>query len=177
MSCGPDRRIAIILGFILLAGCGRGAGPVGDGPGPGEGAAGVDGPKDAADGRSRWERYEDSLRAAKSLAEFRDLLPTARWRRRMAEGDHEFTDENIGASETVLRKFLDDVAAAGGDAGRQRGAFEKAVKAFDRLNVEMNGFIETGEREDLGEFFNRVADLVGLKYADGDVTWEWRKEW
>jgi hypothetical protein len=98
-------------------------------------------------------------------------------RRRMAGGDRGFTEDRIRASEEVLVAFLDSIEAADGDAKRQRAAFEVAAKAFDRLNVERGGFIETGEREDLGEFFNRIADHLGIPYEDGDITWEWRKAW
>jgi hypothetical protein len=129
-----------------------------------------------------FEDYCSSLDAALTPDDLRALTPIAHWRADLAAGAHagpnEFTEESIGKCETILVKFLDELAAAGRDRTRQRAAFERAVKAFDRLNEESRGdLIETGEREELGAFFNRAADIAGLAYEDGDVTWEWRENW
>ena len=72
---------------------------------------------------------------------------------------------------------LSDVDAAGADQEGLRTAFKAVVEDFDSLNSAFHSFIETGEREELAAFLNKVADAAGLPYKNNDVSWEWRKKW
>ncbi len=58
--------------------------------------------------------------------------------------------------------------------------FQVAVEAFNTLDSEVSGLIETGEREDLCELFFMLAKKAGIdptKYGDGEgPASEWR-EW
>ncbi len=176
MSFLNSRTAYFVVLLVLLAAMGCEGGDR-EGELPGKADAVGEETEEVPPARSRWEQYCDSLKEARSLQDFRSHLPTRNWRRRLAEGDHEFTEEKIRAGEEVLEMFLGEVANSAGDEGRLQGSFERAVRAFNRMNRERGGFIETLEREELCEFFNRVADHVELKYSGGDITWEWRTDW
>jgi hypothetical protein len=107
---------------------------------------------------------------------FIDTAPLEKWRTRMNEGDHNFSSESIQASKNTLLSFLEELSSSKSEA-EQRHAFERAVKTFDELNRKYSSFIETLERDELGRWFNNVADSIGLTYKDNDVTWEWRRNW
>jgi hypothetical protein len=105
-----------------------------------------------------------------------DTAPLEKWRTRMNEGDHSFSSESILASKNTLISFLEELSSSKSEV-EQRHAFERAVKAFDELNRIYSSYIETLERDELGVWFNNVADSIGLTYKDNDVTWEWRRNW
>ena len=107
---------------------------------------------------------------------FLEKAPLDKWRTRMNEGDHNFSNESILESKNTLIIFLEELSSSKSEA-EQRHAFERAVKAFDELNRKYNSYIETLERDELGVWFNNVADSIGLTYKDNDVTWEWRRNW
>lgn len=95
----------------------------------------------------------------------------------MAEGDDMFTPQAIAASKARLLLFLDQVEQAGGNQDKLRGVFKAVVEDFNRMNTDFHSFIETGEREELAAFLNKVADAAHLPYKNNDVSWEWRKNW
>ncbi|MGG4398904.1 hypothetical protein ABEW61_02160 [Paenibacillus amylolyticus] len=56
-------------------------------------------------------------------------------------------------------------------------AVEEVVVTFNVMNEENDYFIETMEREELADFIDKAARLVGLDiHEDEDITEEWR-EW
>lgn len=104
------------------------------------------------------------------------LLPTQEWRMRMDEGDDEFTEENIAATETVLRGYTDGLSCFQEPSEKQIiQEVKKVVLRLNALNEEYDFFIETLEREELQDFIMEKAQQVGLE-IDEDITEEWR-EW
>lgn len=104
------------------------------------------------------------------------LLLTQEWRMRMEDGDDEFTEENIAATETVLRDYM------GGLTHIQEPSQKEIIKIvketvlrLNALNEEYDFFIETQEREELYEFIMENAQRAGLE-TEEDITEEWR-EW
>ncbi|WP_218973875.1 hypothetical protein [Paenibacillus sp. BGI2013] len=56
-------------------------------------------------------------------------------------------------------------------------AVEEVVVSFNEMNEANGYFIETMEREELADFIDKAARLVGLDiHEDEDITEEWR-EW
>ena len=86
-------------------------------------------------------------------------------------------------SSTIFDTLIADLISLGPDAPEadKLAKFETAVIALNHLDDELdNGFIETGEREDLCELCNSICTAAGMdptKYGDGEgPASEWR-EW
>ena len=104
------------------------------------------------------------------------LLPTQEWRMRMDEGDDQFTEENIAATETVLRGYTDGLSRFQEPSEKQIvQEVKKVVLRLNALNEEYDFFIETLEREELQDFIIEKAQQAGLE-TEEDITEEWR-EW
>jgi hypothetical protein len=101
--------------------------------------------------------------------------PTFNWTERMAEGEVAFTSERITKSDKILDTYLFNLAKAR-ETSEIWKAIEVVTKAFDKLNMDDDGFIDLGEREELAGFIKYAAETYGLKY-EGDVTEEYRMEW
>ena len=101
--------------------------------------------------------------------------PTLAWTERMTEGEDAFTVTRITRSDKILDTYLFNLSKAK-ETSEIWKAVEIAVKAFDKINMENDGFIEGREREELAGFIKYAAETYGLKY-EGDVTEEFRREW
>jgi len=101
--------------------------------------------------------------------------PTFGWTERMTNGDDLFTVSRIVKSDKILDTYLHNLSKAKETAEIWK-AIEQAVKGFDKLNMEDDGFIDTAEREELAGFIKYAAETYGLKF-EGDVTEEYRLEW
>lgn len=101
--------------------------------------------------------------------------PTYNWTERMLEGEELFTATRIAKSDKILDTYLFNLSKA-----KETSEIWKAIKtvtnAFDKLNIDGDGFIDLFEREQLTEFIKYAAETYGLKY-EGDVTEEFRMEW
>lgn len=104
------------------------------------------------------------------------LVPTQEWRIRMADGDDQFTEENLTATETVLSSYTDGLSRLQKPNEKQIiQEVKKVVLRLNALNEEYDFFIETLEREELQEFIMEKAQQIGLE-TEEDITEEWR-EW
>ena len=101
--------------------------------------------------------------------------PTFSWTERMEEGEEAFTASRIAKSDKILDTYLFNLSKAT-ESSEIWKAVEIAVKAFDKINMENDGFIDVSEREELAGFIKYAAENYGLKY-EGDVTEEFRREW
>jgi hypothetical protein len=101
--------------------------------------------------------------------------PTLDWKEQFNDGSEFFTEKAIIESDILIDNYLIALGSATNENAIWK-AIEAVVKAFDKLNMEHDYFIETMEREDLAEYIQKAAEAAGLFY-DGDVTEEWREEW
>ena len=104
------------------------------------------------------------------------LLLTQKWRKRMGDGDDQFTEENIAETEIVLRRYVDEISHLQEPSDEK--VFEKVkqtVLYLNALNEKHDFFIETLEREELCAFIIEKAQQAGLDVKE-DITEEWR-EW
>ncbi|MCW3114297.1 MAG: hypothetical protein JWR18_2693 [Segetibacter sp.] len=101
--------------------------------------------------------------------------PTVHWTERMIEGEELFTATRIAKSDKILDTYLFNLSKAK-ETSEIWKAIEIVTKAFDKLNMDDDGFIESSEREELSGFIKYAAETYGLKY-EGDVTEEYRLEW
>ncbi len=120
-------------------------------------------------------RDAGSLRA--DLGALRSALPTDRWDEQRRGGAIRFTEAAIADGRKALLRFLDDLSARPDDRAAAYAAVRAAVERFNDLNRVHPGFIETGEREELCDFFRKAADALELEYEDGDITLPWRTFW
>lgn len=108
--------------------------------------------------------------------------PFDQWEASFDDGLDQYTADNCAKVQAVFDQLLVQLSALGPDADAtdQLAAFEQAVEALNDLNDEIDGLIETGEREELCELFNAISVAVGLEprdYGDGEgVAIQWR-EW
>ncbi|MDQ6815002.1 MAG: hypothetical protein M3040_14800 [Bacteroidota bacterium] len=101
--------------------------------------------------------------------------PTVQWAERMLEGEELFTASRIAKSDKILDTYLFNLSKAK-ESSEIWKAIETVTKAFDKLNMADDGFIDFIEREELTGFIKYAAENYGLKY-EGDVTEEYRTEW
>lgn len=97
-------------------------------------------------------------------------------------GMEQYSAENCDTATGIMDNLIADLQAAGENAAEQTklALFEKAIKAYNDLNDEISGFIETGEREDLCEVLDMITIAAGLQpsdYADGEGISDLWREW
>ena len=115
---------------------------------------------------------------AAAVEALRAAIPTSRWREAMEDGDELFTEAIITQATGLLDRYIDEVKAAtmGRSAPKISAATKQLVFGLNSLNEE-TGAIETLERDELGEFMDRVIRATGFRLRDGeDITEQWR-EW
>ncbi len=120
--------------------------------------------------------YQNKLNACK------DAYPFNRWQASFSSGLEQYSTENCDK----VKKIFDDLIAALISAGENAAEkdkvelFKKAIVSSNQLNNEIEGLIETGEREDLCELTDTITKACGLapeKYGSGEgLATEWR-EW
>lgn len=113
------------------------------------------------------------------LIALKNELPTIKWATDMQEGDDCFTPENIRESEKVFLEFIDQLitATTKKNASQVYTVVKKATKSFNKLQKKHDGFIETLERDQIIEFFEKAVRLTGFELKEGiDLTQEFR-EW
>lgn len=120
--------------------------------------------------------YQNKLFAAKQFYPFKN------WRENYDEGLTQYTEENCNKTQKVFDDLINSLVNIGENANENDKVklFKKAILTTNELNEEIEGLIETGEREDLCELTDKIAIACGLdplKYGDGEgLASEWR-EW
>ena len=120
--------------------------------------------------------YEEKVNQTKSD------YPFERWQKGVEFGLEQYTPENCGRLQKIFDDLIADLIAKGEDAPEQEKveSFRITVEATNRLNEEIEGLTETGEREQLCELFNVVSVAANLNpddYGEGEgLASEWR-EW
>lgn len=116
------------------------------------------------------------------LLETKKHYPFDNWRKSFDGGLTQYTEENCTKPKKVFDNLIDDLIEAGENASENDKVelFKKAILKTNQLNDQIEGLIETGEREDLCELTDKIAIACGLnpeKYGDGEgLATEWR-EW
>jgi len=126
--------------------------------------------------------YQEQLEATKKY------YPFARWRENFfpdkddpdSEGMEQYTQENCDKAQAVLDNLVSNLVGAGQSADESTKVefFRTAILSLNKLNEEIDGFIETGEREDLCELIDQITIAAGMRpenYGDGaGIADEWR---
>lgn len=95
---------------------------------------------------------------------------------RLEDGDDQFTEENLSATETVLIDYRVVLSNLKNPSEKEIiKKVKETVLRLNALNEEYDYFIETMEREELCYFLLEEAQQAGLD-TDEDIIEEWR-EW
>lgn len=131
---------------------------------------------------SVYQTYENKLNATKKL------YPFDKWREMYIDEDTgkianpQYISENCDKAQKVLDDLIDKILNIGksGNKADKITAFKDAVLTLNKMNEDIEGLIETVEREDLCILFDEIAFVAGLdplEYGKGDgIASEWR-EW
>ncbi|WP_131555280.1 hypothetical protein [Pedobacter frigiditerrae] len=116
------------------------------------------------------------------LLETKQFYPFDRWRESYNDGLTQYTKQNCDKTKKVFDDLIASLIDLGGNGSeaQKKELFKTAIIKTNKLNDEIDGLIETGEREDLCELTDKITIACGLdphKYGDGEgLASEWR-EW
>ena len=118
--------------------------------------------------------YQHKLEACKKS------YPFIRWRESFSHGLEQYTEENCNKIKSVFDNLISELISAGENIPEKEKVeiFKKAILLSNELNDEIDGLIETGEREDLCELTDVITKACGIdpeKYGGGEgLATEWR---
>jgi hypothetical protein len=110
------------------------------------------------------------------------LYPFSKWRDSYNAGLEQYTEENCNKVKTVFDELIEKITKIGESASKEEKVklFEGAILSLNKLNDQIDGLIETGEREDLCELIDQITIASGMdpkEFGDGEgIADEWR-EW
>ena len=113
------------------------------------------------------------------IKKLKDQSPILIWKKRMDEGDNNFTIDNIKETDKLLCFFMDNLieALALKKANIIFSATKKLTQNLNKLNEKHQYFIETLEREEIVDYIHTAIKLTGfIIEKETDLTEEWR-EW
>lgn len=116
------------------------------------------------------------------LLETKQFYPFDDWRNSYALGLTQYTEQNCDKMKKIFDDLIISLIDLGenGSENQKKELFKIAILKTNKLNDEIEGLIETGEREDLCELTDKITIACGLdphKYGDGEgLATEWR-EW
>jgi len=107
-------------------------------------------------------------------------LGIMRWVEKSEYGLEQYTHKNCKKAETIILDLTKQLERLGqNNLIKKELLIKNCVLALNNFNESLDGcFIETGEREELCNLFDNIAEAVGLNvqdYPDG-IASEWR-EW
>ena len=118
--------------------------------------------------------YKERLEQAKTSYPFKD------WRGYLNDGMTQYSKENCDRAVEIMDTLITDLAKAGLRAKQDLKIklIEKAVIDFNYLDG-MTGqtLIETGERDELGQLFDKIARLANIdleQFEYNDITYKVR---
>jgi hypothetical protein len=121
------------------------------------------------------------LTYAEKLTATKQHYPFLKWATNFARGMEQYTPDNCTRAAAIFDTLIAKLTTLGATApeAQKIDQFEVAVVALNDLNDEEGGsIIETGEREELCELFNLIAEAANIdwkKYGGGEgPASEWR---
>lgn len=124
-----------------------------------------------------------NLSYSEKLLQTKKGYPFESWRKAFFEYDMEqYTEENCNAAKAVFDDLIAGLIKIGehGSEKEKLALFETAVNTLNSLDYKIDGFIETGEREDLCELIDQITIAAGLNpknYAGGEGLADLWREW
>jgi len=119
--------------------------------------------------------YQEKLESTKKF------YPFDNWRESFSEGLEQYTQENCNKAQAIFDTLIAKlIAAEGANENDKVELFKTSVLSLNKLNDEIEGLIETGEREDLCELIDQItiaAELNPNNYADGEGLADKWRDW
>jgi len=112
------------------------------------------------------------------LLETKLFFPFENWRKNLKYGLTQYT-KNCEAAKKIMDDLIMNLIKIGEDAPKKdkEDLFQIAIESLNELN-DSTEIIETGEREELCELFNKIslsANLNPEDYGEGEgIASEWR---
>jgi hypothetical protein len=130
--------------------------------------------QEAAD---RWKAEQEQ--AAKRHREVLDhlTLDELKKKRRFSSWQGDRPDEAVAGCRKAFREAIDALIALGPKPNKREVAavVRRCVEQLNSLDEQYNGFIETGEREELCREIDELVYVAGLR-GSADMADRWR-EW
>lgn len=140
---------------------------------------------------NKWKRLDEYLSkkvhlkeiAREELSELQSIkknLSIKHWNEKYQDGLEQYTPQNCKKAETIFSNLLDSLETNKNLPELKKIELIKlSIIQFNELNNSLGGcFIESGEREEICDIYDNIADVIGIdsmRYEDG-IASEWR-EW
>lgn len=132
--------------------------------------------KEYLDGRIVIESIADGQKT--ELALIKEGLNIMSWVEKKEGGLKQYSARNCRKAETIILDLLGRLeTVAQSDFAAKEELIKESILKLNKLNDSLEGrFIETGEREELCDLFDNIADAVGLNVQDyeGGIAGKWR---
>jgi len=124
----------------------------------------------------------DNMDYKEKLGATKKYYPFDNWRESGRDGMEQYSPENCDKAQQVFDKLIDELIALGDNAKEERkiDLIKTSILSLNKLNSEIDGLIETGEREDLCELLDQITIASGLNpkdYADGEGIADLWRDW
>lgn len=108
----------------------------------------------------------------------KDALDIMSWTEKKKDGLEQYTKRNCKKAESILLDCINQLEKVKQDEYKiKEDLIKQCILKLNDFNAKLGGgFIETGEREELCDLFDNIADAVGLDiqdYQDG-IASRWR---
>ena len=105
-------------------------------------------------------------------------LGIMRWVEKSEDGLEQYSKENCKQAEAIILDLTKELRGLKpGNVLVKEELIKHCVLKLNKFNDSLDGcFIETGEREELSDLFDNIADAIGLNvqdYPDG-IASKWR---
>ncbi len=123
---------------------------------------------------------KETMEYQNKLNECKKSYPFNRWKESFSHGLEQYTEENCNKVKEIFDNLIAGLISAGENISETEkvALFKTAILASNELNNEIDGLIETGEREDLCDLTDIITRASGLdpeKYGGGEgLASEWR---
>ena len=125
---------------------------------------------------------DDEIAYRENLNKVKAQYPFKKWRASYSLGLTQYTEANCNKMQKIFDDLIAALIAKGTHASEKEKVelFHVAIEKTNKLDDEVEGLIETGEREDLCDLTNAITVACGLNpknYGEGEgLASEWR-EW
>jgi len=118
---------------------------------------------------------EDGIQTVTLLENLLKFKPTSKWEKSVDEDNGLYSKIIVNEANEILDHFIFQLMKIESEnmGYKLKLCVKDVVLQLNKLNKKHDYFIETDEREDLYEFIDQAARVMGV-VTDGDITDEWR---
>lgn len=118
---------------------------------------------------------KDGIQTVTSLEDLLKFKPTLKWKESFDEDIGLYSEVIINETNEILDQFIFQLITIEQEKveSKLKLCVKEVVLQLNKLNKNHNYFIETDEREELYEFIDQAARIMGV-VTDEDITEAWR---